>query len=192
MARFKACLFLCLSFGVFWVCRMQARASLYERIGAAMADNNFYMPALSFLNIAALTNPWQMHHVEREINALFSYSQLIDNGDFKKVAAIAMWSADWTVKIHPNDCFAHSMRAMAFKTVSLGFKKDTILESRKEMDKALELFPTYKPFLSDAVEIARSMNDEAEVKRRQGQIDHLNALEAYMVKPLKERLSQAN
>ena len=174
-ARASTVAFACLALAVFGIARKEARASFFEEAAVNLASNKQYPEALHLFNMAATEDPWHIHYMNREIDALWTLAPLLKD-KMKTVAAISIWTVDRAVKIHPFDPVAHDMRALALKTLAMGYAKDTLAESQVEMNQAISLYPTFEPYTRDARFIAHDLHDAKAVAALDARLDQLHHL----------------
>lgn len=150
---------LLLAFGVFRVTQRQMRATIYEKVGVVQFNHQASLFAISMFNQAAVENPYQIHYIQKELDALWTVLPAFDPDNAKRAAAISLLTTEHVIKVHPNDPVAHDLRALSLRVLQLSDGSDTIKEAGYEMNLAHQLAPGMKLYVRDAMEIAHETND---------------------------------
>lgn len=168
---------LVVAFGLFRITQRQVRATVFEKIAIMSWAEKPSMEALSMFNRAAVENPYQLHYIQREMDALWTAFQTFDADNAKRAAAISMMTSEHALSIHPNDPAAHDLRALSLRVLQLANGSDTIKEAQYEMWKAHLLAPTAKMYISDSMEIAKQANDMDSFVKHKKDLEHITGLE---------------
>lgn len=140
-----------LSFCILSVVGVMNIAERYQRLGEEGRQIGEPLQTVHAFNAAATANPFTMFYTQRQLDALWSLSPLLDPASQLSAAAASDILTARSVLLHPNDPAAHEARALSLKVQTAITGKPGFAAAIAEMRVAERLAPKMKEYVAARV-----------------------------------------
>jgi len=125
---------------------------------------------------AAELNPWEVHYLGRQLDAIVALMRQVAPEDRTKLAQVCLEFAAQGAELHPNDSFAHEMVGRQIMVAAaLGMPSD-FAAAMRHYRRAQELAPTWPGVMVRRRSLAMVIGDKSERRRAENDLARIDRL----------------